>query len=257
MDTSTLNLERLRKLPTYKLPPTYRLQRDPGNGCFMDPPGFPSYFTRSVYTQHGNSPRRGPETVIVIDGVNYVVAHSDDWKPGDTWAEVRDRRDKRLRSLWQPLPVDHPRTRAWILSCYSYFENCYHDANATGSDKTVIFPVPSYKLRTFFDDPRFSDDWREKEQAAVRQQNAEIVRAASLLCTLENHKAVRTVRKYYPDYEPEQTLIDHPPTDRGGNWWETEAEQPTPETCKPRSCGPHPVNGSWCQWCGWHAEKEA
>jgi hypothetical protein len=49
-DYSTINKDALNRLPIVKLPPTYRLQAGMGNGCFLDPPGYPTYFTQSVYT---------------------------------------------------------------------------------------------------------------------------------------------------------------------------------------------------------------
>src|SRR6266568_3788654 len=76
----TIDLERLRKLRVYNLPRTYELQRGMGNGCSGDAPGFPTYFTKSVYTQHGNSPRSGAELVIQNPetGILHVIRHTDD-----------------------------------------------------------------------------------------------------------------------------------------------------------------------------------
>ena len=42
IDLSTLDLDEVRKLPVYKLPPTYRLGSY-GQGCAGDAPGFPTY----------------------------------------------------------------------------------------------------------------------------------------------------------------------------------------------------------------------
>jgi len=67
----------------------------------------------------------------------------------------------------------------------------------------------------------------------------------------DNAMWVRTVRKHYPDFMPSQATLEI-----AGNvpyWWETEESAPNHDACKPRSCGPHPVNGTWCQWCGWTA----
>src|SRR4051812_49187147 len=118
MDFSTLNLDRLKKLPRYSLPPTYQLQQGSGNGCSGDPPGYPTYFTRSVYTRHGNHPRNGPYMVIVFEGVNYVIPTQE---------------EKLVRNLWLPLSLDHPRTRLWISGTYRHHNHCYGD---------VIYPVP-------------------------------------------------------------------------------------------------------------------
>jgi hypothetical protein len=56
-DYSAINLTELQKLKTYNLPNSYRLQENYGNGCYMDPPGYPTYFTQSVYTQTIDHPR--------------------------------------------------------------------------------------------------------------------------------------------------------------------------------------------------------
>jgi hypothetical protein len=56
-DLTTINRSRLESLPLAVLPPTYRLQAGCGNGCYLDPPGFPSYFTRHVYTPEENAER--------------------------------------------------------------------------------------------------------------------------------------------------------------------------------------------------------
>src|SRR5262245_26451638 len=60
----TLNAERVNKLPVYKLPPTYRLGT-PGMGCAGDAPGYPTYYIRPVYNQHGNTPRNAPDAVLL------------------------------------------------------------------------------------------------------------------------------------------------------------------------------------------------
>ncbi len=257
MDFSTLNLDRLRKLPTCKLPPTYRLQEHSGNGGMGDPPGFPSYFTRSVYTSHGNTPHRGPNTVILFEKKLYVVELAE-WKPGETWDTRHARYNERLRSLWAPLPIDHVRTRCWIESAYRHNHSCYIDDSkpAGNNDRLLVYPVPSYKLEHFRDDPRFSDEWRASEKAIVALKNREIEAYAASIAIPENHSAYRRVHEFYPDHTPDLALIANPSKHHPGQWWETEAEQPTPETCKPRSLGPHPINHTWCQWCGWRESEE-
>ena len=263
MDYSTIDLDALRKLPTYRLPPSYHLQDSPGNGCFGDhPPGYPTYFTRSVYTRSGNNPGRGPQMVIEHEGTLYVVQHHDDWKRGKDWDGVREIWDRRLRKLWRPLPLGHERVRLWVEDAYRHHAHCYvDDARPAGdSDRTVIWPVPSYKLEHFHDDPRFSDEWRAREQARVADANREIALYAKKVCVPENHAAYRRVHRFYPEHVPDLDLIAHPPDRHGGQWWETEAERPTPETCSPRAPASwgarHPMNESWCQWCGWRGEKE-
>ena len=251
MDWSTIDTDTLKQLQPYTLPASYHLQKEPGNGCAGDPPGYPTYFTRSVYTPAGNTPGRGATLVLG----HYVVEQNEDWEGVKGWDEYRARMDARLRSLWNPLPLDHPRTRAWIRDSYRHLNKCYRDEERPeyGRAGTLIFPLPHYKLKKFYDEERFNDDYRAKERAAVDAHNAQEFDRANAIATPENHRAVLKIRKFYPEYQPEQDLIDNPPRQVEGHWWETEAEQPTPDKCKPRSMGPHPLNKSWCQWCGWQA----
>lgn len=252
MNTDTINKKALALLPAFVCPPTYHLQREPGCGCYLDPPGFPSYFLQSVYTQYGNSPRRGAEYVIL----GRVFSRAENY-------EDHEKRESKLRKLWNPLPLEHPRTQAWIQTLFCHFQHCYEDIERPeyGKPGTLIYPVPTWRLKAFHDDPRFSDTWRAKERAAVEQANAEEETRSARIATWDNHRAVKMIRRYYPDFDrPDSneyggraSLMKGGATQRG-DWWETEAEQPTPETCRPRSLGPHPINGTWCQWCGWRKE---
>src|SRR5512139_2529311 len=88
-DYDTIDTVRLTHLPQYKLPPTYQLNDGMGAGCAGDPPGYPPYFLRSVYTSHGNSPAKGPQHVITYFGVHYVVESSKDWDGCKSWEEYR------------------------------------------------------------------------------------------------------------------------------------------------------------------------
>ncbi len=248
-DESTINKDELNKLPIYESTPSRHLQEDPGNGCFLDAPGYPTYFTRSVYTQRGDTPENGAQMVIL----GHVIEHSDDWKGVKGWEEYSKIRDQKLRRLWNPLPLNHPRVRAWKIAMYNHLKHCYYDAEAKESDKTLIYPVPDYKLKSFIDDPRFSEEWKAKEKAAIEQMNKEIIEHAKKIAIPENHQAVRSIRKFYPEYEPELDLIENPPRSEG-NWYERLAERPTPENCPGEHGHKHPVNGTWCQMCGWHAE---
>jgi hypothetical protein len=255
-DWSTINLSKLHAKRIYKLPATYRLQDDPGNGCSGDPPGYPSYFTRSVYTQHGNSPASAPEYVILHAGRIYeAIPRRTHY---EKWGEI-------LHALWLPLPVDHPRTVAWMQSTYSHHRHCYRDLDQvikpseSGGPATIIYPLQrfwfaSYGFREFKDDPRFSDEWRSKEKAAIEQHNAELMPKYLAVCVPENHSAVNIIRRYYPDHAPRLDWIETAPP-APGNWWETATEPPAPEDCPGQYSMKHPVNGSWCQWCGWRAEK--
>lgn len=262
MDFSTINLDVLRSLPQYKIPPSYHLQKDSGNGCYGDAPGYPTYFTRSVYDKDGNNPSRGPYWVITFEDVvaggrvHYVT--SSEWAPGDTWEKCHARQEALFRRLWLPLPLDHERVKLWIAETYRHHATCYYDDSKPerDNDHTLIYPVPSYKLAKFVDDERFSDDWRTKAKAEIEARNHEIIRYAGNVAVPENHSAVRIIRRFYPEHQPDLDLIAHPPTKVVGQWWETEAQRPTPETCRPRSIGPHPINTTWCQWCGWYSDSE-
>jgi len=249
-DYSTIDLARLAALGVYKRPATYHVDSHTGSACYLDPPGFPSYFVRDVWTSHGNYPGRGAVQVIRDpEGVDHPVRDAKDPLDG--------RLGTLLRSLWKPLPLDHPRTRLWIRAVHSHLKDCYADPDRPGG-RPLVYPIPSYELREFVDDPRFSDEWRAQERAAVARANADLEERAKRLATPDNHLAVRRVREFYPEYQPEPDLIRRASVGRAGDWWETESAAPSPETCRPRSVKrTHPVNGTWCQWCGWTAPEAA
>lgn len=255
LDYTTINLERFRKLPVHKCPPTYRYG-DQGNACAGDAPGFPTYFTRSVFTSHGNSPHRGATLVLTIPGEEPRVVETAEWKPGEGWETRRTRFQKLMVRLWNPLPLDHPRVRMWIEREYQQSAHCYIDDSKKPQDRLVIWPVPDYKLKAFRDDPRFSDEWRTKEKAAIDQANQEIIEAIRPLIRPENHSAVRSIQEFYPFYQPEINLIENPPEGKVITWWERHATQPTPQECEGLGSGHrHPI-GNPCQTCGHPATEE-
>lgn len=219
----------------YTLPPTYHLSTSRGAACFLEPPGHPRYFVRSIYTGHGNGPR---------PGLPQYELH------GRYFTELED-----VDKLTVLLPIDHERTQAWIGYLFKYMHGCYHDESAEGCDKTLIYPVPYYKLRRFVDDPRFSDEWRAKEQAVIAQANEEVKAHAWGVASFDTHGATRLIRRDYPDWKPSHTeqvqLVSDPP-ESTGNWWERMHTRPAPEDCPGEDWQPHPVNGAWCQVCGWH-----
>jgi len=250
-DLSTINRERLEKLPTAKIAGSYHLQQDPGNGCYGDPPGYPTYFTKNVYTPAGNTPPRGPTLILL----GLVIESAGD--SFTTWEAHKAKRDALHRELYIPLPEDHPRVQAWISSHYQYSKHCYYDPSGTRRGYTGIWPVPSYELKHFHDDPRFSDERRTKEKAAIEQANSEIIEARRKLVYPDNHKAVRRIREFYPEHQPCLDLIENPPQRYPGDWWGRYATRPTPEECKPVEKiynYRHPSSGTWCQFCGWYAE---
>jgi hypothetical protein len=257
-DLSTLNLPAVRKLPVYELPPGYHLQTDPGNGCFLDPPGFPTYFTRSLYNKRGDSPERGPQQVITLDGTHYVTQSATDWH-GGSWEDSRQRYDDRMMRLWIALPVEHVRVQAWMVAVHHHLRHCYIDDAQTaepfeyGRPATVIFPVPNYKLRAFRDDPRFSEEWRTSERAAIDAHNASVRERYAQVATVDNHSAVRLIRRFYAGYQPDFERAEAAP--RPGDWWERHASRPAASACVPPGWfGAHRPTG-WCQFCG-HDSKE-
>jgi hypothetical protein len=252
LDYSTIDREKLDELPLYKSSSECHLQDSTGNGCAGDPPGYPTYFTRTVYTKLGNHPSRGPS--MLINGRVVAIV-------SDSYEKIKER----LRTLWLPLPLDHRRTRLWIISTYKHMNRCYDDPQCPEYDRpgTLIWPVPGYKLKQEFMEvggeqkPKFHPDYLEAENKARQIYNDTEIERAKKIAIPDNHKAVRLIRSFYPDYTFELDLIDNPPKGHVGSWWETEVEQPTPETCaKTQRWGNiHPFNGSWCQWCGWQQES--
>lgn len=265
-DLSTLNAQFLRKLKAYELPPSYHLQDSPGNGCYGDAPGYPSYFTYSVYTSHGNNPpyREGRVTqVIRFEGKLYATG----W-----YGQTDEQRAKLFQRLFKALPEDHPRVQAWIYNQYRHFEHCYRDVERPehGRPGTLIFPVPDYKLETVPDlksvkvsinaTPEEIDAARRAHQAAVdtatAKNEAERLRGQRI-ATPDNHLAVIYIREFYPSHVARLDLIADPkPTGNQGDWWERHAERPTPETCpgrEGRMAGGH-VEDGWCQFCGYTSE---
>lgn len=183
-DYSTIDRDKLAKLPTYALPASYHLG-DEGNGCYLEPPGHPSYFTRSVYTGHGDYPSKGPIMLLL----GHVVRKADDTTDVPPLAD-----------LYVPLPYEHPRVEAWERTLYRHLRHCYptEDPRFAGSPEycTIFYPVPSYKLESFRDDPRFSEEWRTAERERVAQANAETEAVYAAIAKPENHAAVLSVRKW-------------------------------------------------------------
>lgn len=248
MDYSTINIERLKRLRVYTLPPTYQLQRDCGNGCYGDPPGYPSYFTRSVYTQFGNSPPRSPQMVIRYEGRNYVVQDRD-YSHADYEGE--------LKALYLPLSLDHLRTRLWIIGTYRHLHNCYDDPDHEeyGRPRLMCYSLDEYfrKYRMAYRDlPSWSDSDRRQHREEIDDYNRSLGARYAQLKEPDNHQAVRAIREHYPDYRPEQDLIDNPPQFQVGMWWETETRRPAAADCAmvQRWGNKHPFNGTWCQFCG-------
>lgn len=281
MDHSTLNLVEIARLPVAQIRQRHYIDQSVGSACFGDPPGYPSYFVSHVYTQGGNEPRAAghPTDVLRLDYCDvedkqFRVLRTIEGPWDDAFGAL-------LRSLYLPLPLDHERVQAWIIDKFRHHKHHYVHPSKTDKncqDRPASFfwsretglATHSYDVFANNERPLYErsvPDWiveveaeTHKRLVAVEKERVRKARATlnddtAKLATPENHFAVRYVRRWYPDFEPTEALIHDPPASVG-MWWETEAEQPTPETCEPRSCGPHPVNKTWCQWCGWREEND-
>jgi hypothetical protein len=247
-DYSTINMEELEKLPKYNTQSNRHISKSMGSCCAHDAPGFPTYFIQHIYNGSGNDPRTGPTEVI--------LGHVTRTNTNESWDEEQKKHKELMMKLWNKLPLDHERTKAWILSTYIHFNNCYYDEN----NEIIIYPVPSYKLQEFRNDKRFNDEWRETEKKRIELENNYILNKTKKIATPENHMAVRTIQKFYPEYKPNIELINNPPRRTTGNWWEIMERRPSPKECpgEPRWGGrhEHPINRDWCQKCGWHKEEK-
>ena len=245
LDTTTIDVEALERLcPQYDLPPGFHLQDTPGgNGC-GDPPGYPTYFTHCVYTASGNSPARGPDLLLFGRAVPEYTGDGEAQKA--LW-----------RAIYRPLPIDHPRVVEWMGNLFRHLDTCYRipkelaDKNDYGPQFFMIWPTPNYKLRTFRDDPRFSDEWREKEQAAIAAWNKEYVKQRCPYSTASHHLAVLAVREVYPDFSDEAAeAMIAAGSKLLSNWWERHDVPPLPGQCP----GDRRVNlthkDEHCQFCG-------
>ena len=117
-DFSTLNMDVLAALPAYNCPKSYEISSTYASG-FLLPPGHWRYFAHQVYTKHGNRPHAG-ETLVLLDmlGVYHKV-----YEDGPiAW------------DLWAKLPLNHPRTHAWLKHILTY----------TGSEDAVRENAATY-----------------------------------------------------------------------------------------------------------------
>lgn len=234
MDFSTIDTVQLRKHEVVIASRKY-VQDSCGNGCAGDAPGYPSYFTKTVYGAND----RMRCMAIELYGTLYAI-----------WNADHDERDSAaiLRRLWLPLPIDHQRVRLWIRETYRHHSRCY---NGWGDDM-VIYPVPAWQLKVYTYDPRWKEEFITAHKAEVDASNERVIKHAQALATPENHNAVRLIRKFYPEHAPDLSLIENSPTESRGFWWETEAERPSEADCAAtqRWHKKHPFSTSWCQWCG-------
>lgn len=256
MDWSTINLKKLESIEEWEVPFNRTLSASCGVGCSGDPPGYPSYFLRSVYDASGNSPMNGPNTVISHPSLgNRPISN----------------KDSRLRSIWLPLSIDHQRTKAWILSKFSRLNHCYvrpgiewktsrdiiiypphkHNETPFGKMRWLEFEIENAKNRRDFDKWEFKHE--ESFVRDILDSNNKILELFRQFATPDNHAATVAIRKYYPEFNPTDELIAAE-YDSPGNWWETLSDKPTPEDCPGQYMYRHPVGKDWCQFCGWRKE---
>ena len=264
IDTTTIDMKRLALLPAYVKPPTYRIDSHMGNGCAGDPPGYPTYFTQSVYTGSGNSPRpRSP--CLVLFG--HVV---DDGRTA--YEDVK----ATLHKLWLPLPLQHPRTQAWIRDRFSYLRHCYHVPGREhlpfhDKARSLIWPGGCLGETPFgtLQDLEFEtkqavanrcyEKWtRDAKEAFIKQileGNIRIKAECEAVAVPDNAVATILVRRFYPDFVPGPELFEEG-LQSPGTWWERLPRQPSPEECPGESWHKHPCNTTWCQVCGWREPEK-
>lgn len=261
LDYSTMNLDAIRKLRPYKLPPTYHVDAHMDSSRSGDPPGYPSYFIQHVYTSHGNPPPhgRGPSDVFVDPetGTLYWIPETANGKTNEEfWAS----RHRMLTRFWLQLPWEHERVQLWIQHTFQNHRNCYYDPNGDPSrGKFVIYPVPDYELKKSHIDDLWRDDVKEAVRAADEAVNADLIEKRTAMATPENHMAHVIIRRYYPDHPVETTIkyMAEPPKLSQADWWEREASLPTLEECEKRDARwlgydfNHPrETGRHCTRCG-------
>lgn len=206
IDYSTIDLTFLRRLPEHKKPPTYKYG-SMGQCCYLDAPGYPSYFVQHVYTGYGNDPSQGARLVIhdpETKKYHIVQTQNDirrDWKKSEAGLQ------RIYRKLWKPLPLEHERVQAWIRHVYAYQTHCYATPWKNGKLETIVFP-PS---KIYLNEPILFAEELAMASRAV----------AAGLITPENYLPVVTIREFYPDHAPNKSYMEHTPEHEGEHWWET------------------------------------
>lgn len=191
-DYSTIDLDLLRQLPVFRLRAGMQLQEEPGNGCALDPPGYPTYFTRSVYNSRGNSLRNGPYTVISDpedDKKHYVVDNC------------------KLRDLWVPVSIESVRFSYWKVACYKHWHNCFYNESATDRNDRCLVAKSEPKLhytsrntgqktlnQNYRHDAEAYDQWMQKYGS---------------IFTLENAYATRYIQGFYHWFRMEKDEAQH------------------------------------------------
>lgn len=187
-DWSTINVKVVRALPAYKLPPTYSLSKHYGSACFLDAPGYPSYFVQHVYTQYGNTPSNSATMIMRAMGSSHlhVVEHAHSQRNFDTWDDLKAWQEGLYRHMWKPLPLAHERVHMWIKYCYAYFRDCYIPPSGSLAANDIVI--------------RREGNWE--------------------YCTPERAKAPIYIRSFYPEYQVDQMLLEDAPLwGTIPDWW--------------------------------------
>lgn len=200
MDYSTINLEKLHKLPLYKMPAGIHLQENPGNGCFMDPPGYPTYFTQSVYNAHGNELRNGPYTVLADPGGKLFVVDG-----------------KELSALWLPLPyVDLDTLEGEKIEQHGgkFFVG---EQNVTSVIRLAIWMQDVYwYFGGMYVNPELPENTHVEKLVSWNASKGEQYRPS--FATVENYRPVTYIREFYQEHQPVQEWIEQKPGPAKNEW---------------------------------------
>ena len=128
------------------------------------------------------------------------------------------------------------------------------------ADKVIIWPIPSYKLKSFSypynyrlnKAYHYSKNLRLKRKEAIAQENNILIEKYRKICIPENHDAYRHIKRVYPDAKAEDYIKYIKTPVKAYNWYERLSKKPSPDECPGEDWRKHPVNGNWCQVCGWH-----
>jgi len=236
VDLSTIDLDKLKRYEIYNPARIQRYTPDShmGSGCFLDAPGYPSYFLQSVWDSSGNN-----EIVIGI------VDDKGDLRD----LPVKRNREETLRELWRPLPVDHPRVELWIQHVYQYFVHCYGDPQLGDKQRnvsnTVSWPVsrferplrPKSTVQVFgYRDGKHGMFEAKLDPVEYRQMLRDYRTELKHLLqdrwrvasNPENHLAVLAIREFYPEHQPNLDYIKNPPKRSQEDWFERYATPPDP-----------------------------
>lgn len=276
----TVNTAELAQLDRWKCPPHLHLSSHAGSGCAFDPPGYPTYFLRQVYTEEGNNPTSGPQQVIAhpVLGLRVVL---DSWRGVTTWEQSYSNSCRLMLRLWARLPLGHVRTRGWLRMVFVHWKHCYREPKhqrgfgvwpePEWSKTLLIWPggtfghTPYGEIRKVGLEIELAqkygkyDSFEEKAKAKfvadIQEENARVTRVCEAVATLDNRSAVTYVRQWYPEFTPEPWLLAED-LRHGGQWWERRSKPPPHNNCPGFGDSRHPANTTWCQVCGWQADGQ-